>query len=107
MVSKLNPRYELPPRKHFSEQEIPRLYSHVRNYVVVPALKQAWFYTCTTDMWISISSDPYMTLTIHFIDNSWAVRSFCLDTVPLYTDYTGQNIVDAVTDILEKMGYPH
>ena len=27
MVSKLNPRYKLPSRKHFSQQEIPRLYN--------------------------------------------------------------------------------
>ena len=104
MVSKLNPRYQLPSRKHFTEQEIPRLYSHVRDYVVVPALKQARFYACTMDMWMSSSCDPYMTFTIHFIDNSWDLRSFCLDTVPLYTDHTGQNIADAVTDILENWG---
>ena len=102
MVSKLNPRYQLhvhiPSRKHFTEHEIPRLYLHVRDYVVVPALKQARFYACTTEMCISSLCDPYMTFTI---DNSWDLRSFCLDTVPLYTDHTGQNIADM---LLPKTG---
>ena len=30
--------------------------------------------------------------------------SFCLETVPLYEDHTGQNIGDAVLDILENCG---
>ncbi len=30
LVSKLNPKYEIPTRKHFSEIEIPALYSLVR-----------------------------------------------------------------------------
>jgi len=49
-VSKLNPTYELPSRRHFSDYEIPRLYSHVKDHVVLPALKQAKFYAGTTDL---------------------------------------------------------
>ena len=30
LVSKLDPKYELPSRKYFTSQEIPRLYSEVR-----------------------------------------------------------------------------
>ena len=102
MVSKLNPRYELPSRKHFSDYEIPQLYSHVRDNVVVPTLQQAKVFAGTTDMWTSGTCDPYITFTIHFIDSNWELRSFCLDTIPLYEDHTGQNIADATTDILDN-----
>ena len=54
MVSKLNPRYQLPSRRHFSDSEIPSVYSHVRDNVVAPMLKQAKFYAATTDMWLSL-----------------------------------------------------
>ena len=30
LVSKLNPRYEIPSSKHFSEYEIPALYSLIK-----------------------------------------------------------------------------
>ena len=82
--------------------EIPQLYSHVRDNVVVPTLQQAKFFAGTTDMWTSGTCDPYITFTIHFIDSNWELRSFCLDTIPLYEDHTGQNIADATTDILDN-----
>ena len=102
MVSKLNPRYHLPSRKHFSDQEIPQLYSHVRDSVVMPALKEAESFSATTDLWTSAATEPYMTLTVHFIDKMWNLQSFCLDTVPIFVDHTGQNIADAVMDIFDN-----
>ena len=53
-------------------------------------------------MWTSGTCDPYITFTIHFIDSNWELRSFCLDTIPLYDDHTGQNIADATTNILDN-----
>ena len=102
MVSKLNPRYQLPARRHFSEYEIPHLYSHIRNDVVVPKLKELIFYSATTDMWTSAANDSYMTVTIHFITSDWELKSFCLETMPLFKDHTGQNIADAMVDILDS-----
>ena len=75
---------------------------HVRDNVVVPTLQQAKFFAGTTDMWTSGTCGPYITFTIHFIDSNWELRSFCLDTIPLYDDHMGQNIADATTDILDK-----
>ena len=54
MVSKLNPRYHLPSRKHFSDYEIPRMYSDVRDNRVVAMLRQASFFAATTDMWLVV-----------------------------------------------------
>ena len=43
-----------------------------------------------------------MTLTVHFVDSTWKLQSFCLETVPIFEDHTGQNIADAITDVLEN-----
>ena len=53
LVAKLNPRYELPSRKHFSEYELPKLYNHVRDSTVKPKLMQAEHFSATTDLWTS------------------------------------------------------
>ena len=104
LVSVLNPRYQLPSRKHFSDQEIPQLYTHVRDTVVMPALREAEFFSATTDLWTSAASEPYMTLTVHYVDKAWNLRSFCLETVPMFVDHTGKNIADAVSDIFDNWG---
>ena len=41
-ISKMNPRYQLHSRKHFSDQEIPQLYSHVRDSVVMQGRRKAF-----------------------------------------------------------------
>ena len=41
-----------------------------------------------------------MSFTMHFIDDNWQLKTFCLDTVPILDDHTGQNLADAVQDIL-------
>ena len=69
MIAKINPKYDLPSRKYFSTHEIPALYSHVRDKVVLPALTQIQYYAVTTDLWTSGACDPYITLTVHFLDN--------------------------------------
>ena len=102
MISKLNPRYELPSRKHFREYEIPSLYFDIRDNKVKPAVAKAFFFSGTTNLWTSGSCDPYLTFTIHFIDASWNLTSYCLDTVPLYADHTGENIAETTMDILEN-----
>ncbi len=102
LVSKLNPKYEIPTRKHFSEIEIPALYSLVRANTVKPLVSKVECYAATTDLWTSGSCDPYITVTLHFIDYEWNLKSFCLDTVPMYDDHTGQNISDALLDVLEN-----
>ena len=69
-----------------------------------PVLAQAGCYSATTDLWTSGSCDSYITFTIHLIDEEWNLVYFCLETVPLYEDYTGPNIGNAVLDILENWG---
>ena len=91
MISKLNPRYELPSRKVFTSKEIPTLYTNVRSSVMAE-LKQIKYYAMTTDLWTSGACEPYITLTVHYIDGEWCLKSKCLDTVPLFEDHTGENI---------------
>ena len=83
MVSKVNPRYHLPSRKHFSDQEFPQLYLHVRDSIVMPSLKEAECFSATTDMWTSAATEPYMTLTVDFINKTWNFAIF----FPRYSAY--------------------
>ena len=102
LFSKLNPRYQLPSRKHSTDYEIPKHYNHVRDDIVKLKLVQTKYFSGTTDLWTSSTYIPYMTFTVHFIDEDWILQSFRIGTFPLYEDHTGQNIAKAVTDVLNN-----
>ena len=106
LVSKLDPKYVLPSRNYFSDTEIPGLYNEVRDNVVYPKIKEAQYFSSTTDLWTSCAAHPYLTVTIHFVDKDWALHPFCLDTTPLCEDHTGQNISEAVKDIYQNCNLP-
>ena len=74
----------------------------MRDNTVKPLVSNVECYAATTDLWTSGSCDPYITVTLHFIDYEWNLKSFCLDTVSMYDDHTGQNISDALLDVLEN-----
>ena len=102
MIANLDPRYKLPSRKHFSQQEIPRLYNQVKETVVNPKLSQIDFFYGTTDLWTSKATHPYLSYTVHFIDSAWELHSICLETLPLFEDHTGENIIETINDILSN-----
>ena len=41
-----------------------------------------------------------LSFNVRFINKDWKLQYFCLDTRPLFSDHTGQNIADAIPDIL-------
>ena len=68
LIHTLDPKYNLPSRKYFTKQEIPRMYSKIKE-VVQGKMSGAKYFTATTDLWTSCSSYPYLSYTVHFIDD--------------------------------------
>ena len=105
MIKKLDPKYVLPTRQYFSQTEIPLLYTQV-----MESVKQDHHlehFAATTDLWTSAADHPYLSLTVHFISTNWELKSCCLDTVPLLSDHTGQNIVETLKDVLTNWNLDH
>jgi hypothetical protein len=98
-VKVLDPRYEIPGRKYFSQKAIPAKYSQVQNDVKSALLKVNSF-SCTTDAWSSVTLAPYLSLTIHFVTPEWQLQSFCLRTLYMPESHTGENIAAMLRSIL-------
>ena len=77
-------------------------YIDVRNRIERELAEEAAYYSATTDLWTSGSNDPYITFTVHYIDMLWQIQSHCLCTAYLAEDYTGENIQEALLDILHE-----
>ena len=73
---------------------------------VKPQMDEISHFSVTTDFWTSALHHPYLSLTMHCIDREWNLRSFNLETTPMFKDYTGINIYEALTDILENWNLP-
>ena len=100
MLQMFDPKYKVPSRKHFVDSEIPKLFSEVKCKMLYCLSDHAEYFAATTDLWTSAANHPYLSFTVHFIDKDWKLQCFCLDTIPLFSGHTGQNIADAIQDIL-------
>lgn len=70
-------RYQLPGRKYFRTKAIPSLYAEVSDRVRAQLEGTEW-YSATTDMWTSITQDPYMAFTVHYLDVDWNLQAIML-----------------------------
>ncbi|XP_056111044.1 E3 SUMO-protein ligase ZBED1-like [Rhinichthys klamathensis goyatoka] len=98
MLKVVDPRYVLPSRKYFAEVALPRLYNSTREKIA-RELEGVSFYSATTDLWSSRTMQPYMSLTVHYIDD-WTLRSVCLQTAYFPDDHTGEIIAQGLKDAL-------
>ena len=103
LLRALDPRYELPSRKYFSQTAIPKLYAMTRD-TVATELKQIKFFSATSDLWSSTTMEPYISFTVHYIDDTWALRSRCLQTLFIPEDHPAENIAESLQSTLESWG---
>ena len=99
MISQVNPRFDLPHKDYFSRVAIPALYEETCRQLE-EKLSQCSFYSAKTDLWTSCTSEPYLVYTIHFIDNTWKIHSYCLKALYVPEDHTGESLQEAFHMIL-------
>ncbi|GAA6086489.1 E3 SUMO-protein ligase ZBED1-like [Tachysurus ichikawai] len=58
------------------------------------------YFAATSDLWSSHTSEPYISLTIHFIDNEWGLKTRCLETAYYPKDHTGEVIAEGLKEAL-------
>ncbi|XP_074543295.1 E3 SUMO-protein ligase ZBED1-like [Halichoeres trimaculatus] len=91
MVGTLDSRYELPGRNFFNDTAIPQVYRKRRREVQADIATVKYFST-TADLWSSRTSEPYISLTVHYIDDNFDLKSHCLQTSYFPGDHDGINI---------------
>ena len=62
---------------------------------------EAKFITLTTDIWTSIATESYLTVTAH-IDSDWELQAFVLETIPFPDRHTGINIADKLKGLVKR-----
>ena len=98
-VHLLDPKYQLPSRRRLM-RKIPAKY--VVRQEIKDELNHASAVCLTTDIWTSRISQSYITVTCHFIDNSWQLKSYVLETFHLSVSHTAENIASELIRIANE-----
>ncbi|XP_067949497.1 E3 SUMO-protein ligase ZBED1-like [Watersipora subatra] len=101
LLKGLDPRYQCPGRNHFSKIAIPEKFIQEKS-AITEALKNVTSCSLTTDGWSSLAKDPYMSLTINYIDTDWTLVNKCLATSYLPVSHTADNISNFVGATLSE-----
>ncbi|MBN3308893.1 ZBED1 protein, partial [Amia calva] len=98
LLKTIDQRYDLPSRHLFTREALPKMYSEVRQKLS-DRLAKVTHYALTTDLWSSRTCEPYMSLTVHFIED-WEMKSACLQTSYFPQDHTREHMAEALQDAL-------
>jgi len=56
-------------------------------------------------MWTSVTGEPYLSYTIHYINNDCELEKKCLQTLHFPSDHTGPNIAEALKETIFMIGF--
>lgn len=102
LINYLEPRYTVPNRTTFSRTIIPQQFEKVVAKLK-EVVKVANHLSFTTDLWSSINTTDYISITCHFLDNMFQRHNILLEVIPFRPSYhSGDEIYDFVIEILEK-----
>ena len=83
-IATLDPRYDIPSAKYMSGTAIPALYEKTREQVASDIM------------------EPYLSYSIHFIDDNWILQTKCLQTLFVQKDHTADNLCEVMTETLTQ-----
>lgn len=102
LVKTLDPCYQIPSRKKLMEGIINNMYEDCKAKVMA-TLQNENHVILTTDMWTSRSTEAYLTVYCHFINN-WQMQEFMLETCHFSAQHTADNIRAELKRIAEEWG---
>ena len=95
MVKTFDSCYDIPSRNHISRIALPSLHATVKQQVR-QEISPISHFSSTTDMWSSVGMAPYISYTIHHINDEWQLCNKCLQTQYLPEDHRGANLAEAM-----------
>ena len=106
LLSYLEPGYTLPSQKQFSSDIIHK-FETCKDKLKKRLEAEALSIALTTDIWTSMATEAYMTVTGHYIDPNLKLQNFVLETLPFPERHTGVNIAEKLKGVGERWGITH
>ncbi|XP_069128352.1 E3 SUMO-protein ligase ZBED1-like [Argopecten irradians] len=104
MLHQIEPKYKIPSRGHIVDKYILPKYENTKLALQLK-LASSPRHAVTGDFWTSSASgDPYLTITVHFIDDDFKLNSNVLLTRTVHESHTGENIAHEFSKDVEEWG---
>ena len=91
LVKCLDPRIVLPCRATLTRSLLPQLYEEAKGKLL-EELAQCNHVALTSDGWTSAVNDPYITVTVHYVNQKMKMISRVLNTTYMPQSHTAVNI---------------
>lgn len=91
LLSVMDPCYQIPDRNKLANDMLPDIY-HSISEKMLSVLNKVEYVSITTDMWTSVATEFYITITTHFKDNGWKLGSCVVCTSVMKERHTAENI---------------
>ena len=98
-LNAFDPRYVPMDRKTLATNYIPKLYDKERERIC-RELSDVGYYALTTNIWTLRHNEAYIGKTVHFVNASYQLKSYLLETLEFPEAHTGSNIAEKLQEIL-------
>lgn len=102
MTTAINPNYHPPSRDTLSNTLIPAWYDIAKENLREELASVAKV-AITSDGWISITQDHYITVTLHYI-NQGQLKQKVLKTQAVYESQSGPVVAEQIDEVLAEFG---
>ena len=101
LLKVLEPRYNIPSRKYFTDTVIPKICDDVK-CTVVKEIANASHISLTTDIWSTdLNSCSLLSLTAHWLTPQFERKSAMLHAQPFDGSHTGEAICTSINQMLQ------
>ncbi|XP_077094167.1 E3 SUMO-protein ligase ZBED1-like [Siphateles boraxobius] len=102
LLGYIEPNYEIPSRCTITRRIEARF--EERKKSLKSQLESTKCVALTTDCWTALTTESYITITCHYIDEDWQVNSAVLLTQSMPSRHTAENLAAKLIDAVETWG---
>jgi len=103
LIGFLEPEYRLPSATHLTHL-IENRYKAEKQKVCDVINSEADYIAITADMWTSMATESYLTMTVHYLNSQWLMKSLIPGTMPLSESHTAANLVVWIKEMVDDCG---
>ena len=103
LLTEMDPSYEIVSKKRLSQQLLPEKYN-AEKAKLMQEVEEVEYISITVDCWTSQQTETYMTVTAHFVNTHWKLRSRVLCTTLVEGSHTSENLASVLGQVFQTWG---